>query len=122
MKEFREYLIELGCDTSIDGGKFFVDLLEEVVCLLQDGFTDEEVVAILPSICLEYYHFYYEISKFEYYSKIMNFVNNCEMLKSVNLNNSEIKDNNFFVKLLYVGKKYIEDLDSEKKLKKGPIK
>ena len=122
MKEFREYLIELGCDTSIDGGNFFVDLLEEVVCLLQEGFSDEDVLAILPSICLEYYHFYYEISKFAYYSKMKNFVNNSEVLNNIEIANSEAKDNQLFAKLLYVGKKYIKDSNSENTIKKVYIK
>ena len=61
MTEYREFLTELGYDTYRKGGTFFLDLMDEVVSMLQDGKSNDEVRVLIPCIFIEHYHFYYEI-------------------------------------------------------------
>ena len=51
-------------------------MLEEVVEKLLDNYDISEIKELFPSICLEYYHFYYEISKFKYLEELDYFSKN----------------------------------------------
>ena len=106
LKECREFLIELGYDTSITGGLFFVDLLEEVVCMLNSNRDDDYIKKMLPSLYIEYYHFYYEISAKRYFKELNYFDKNGYVLNNESgyLTDVSIED-----KLIILGKKYLKE-------------
>ena len=118
MKECREFLIDRGYDTSVEGGNYFVDLVEEVVCFLNQDKSIEEIRELLPSLYLEYYHFYYEVSKFKYMNALNNF-NSCGLIdrRCDSCDESELLED----KILRLGNNYYEFNKEEKKIYKKTI-
>jgi hypothetical protein len=118
LKECREFLIDRGYDTSVEGGNYFVDLVEEVVCFLNQDKSIEEIRELLPSLYLEYYHFYYEVSKFKYMNALNNF-NSCGLVDKTDdkcNKNESLED-----KLLRLGADYYKLNKEEKKVYKKTI-
>lgn len=76
MKEYKDFLERNGFDINIVGANFFIDLLEEVVDKLLDNYDVFEIKELFPSICLEYYHFVYEVSRFKYLDELDYFSRN----------------------------------------------
>ena len=76
MIEYKKFLEKYGFDIGIVGANYFIDLLEEVVEKILDNYDVSEIVELFPAMCLEYYHFYYEVSKFEYLEELEYFSKN----------------------------------------------
>ncbi len=72
----KDFYEKLGFDSSLDGCAMFDDLVEEIRLLLDTkDLKLSEVLEILPSIELEYYHFFYEIGRYKYLDNLQEFVN-----------------------------------------------
>ena len=107
MKEYKEFLERNGYDTNIVGSNYFIDLLEEIVERLLDNTDVSEIEESFPSICLEYYHFVYEVSRFKYLEELDYFSRNgyrgdSDIEKS--LWNEPV-----FSKLIRLGNRYIQE-------------
>ena len=76
MKEYKEFLERNGFDVNIVGANYFIDLLGEVVQRLLDNCDVSEIKELFPAMCLEYYHFYYEVSRFKYLDELDYFSKN----------------------------------------------
>ena len=105
--EYRNFLERNGYDTNIVGSNYFIDLLEEVVERLLDNTDISEIKELFPSICLEYYHFCYEVSRFKYLEELDYFSQNgyrgdSDIEKS--LWNEPV-----FSKLIRLGNRYIQE-------------
>lgn len=105
--EYRNFLERNGYDTNIVGSNYFIDLLEEVVERLLDNTDISEIKELFPSICLEYYHFCYEVSRFKYLEELDYFSQNgyrgdSDIEKS--LWNEPVFD-----KLIRLGNRYIQE-------------
>ena len=74
--EKKQFYEKLGFNSSLDGCGIFDDLVEEIRFLLDtENLSLKEVSEILPSIELEYYHFYYEMGRYQYLGLLEEFVN-----------------------------------------------
>ena len=107
MKEYKDFLERNGYDTNIVGSNYFIDLLEEVVERLLDNIDISEIEESFPSICLGYYHFVYEVSRFKYLEELDYFSRNgyrgdSDIEKS--LWNEPV-----FSKLIRLGNRYIQE-------------
>ena len=60
-KEYYDTFNKLGYQTNIKGAEYFFSLLDEIRDLLRNGVEDEELLRVIPSICLEEYHFHLEV-------------------------------------------------------------
>ena len=107
MKEYKEFLERNGYDTNIVGSNYFIDLLEEVVERLLDNTDISEIKELFPSICLEYYHFCYEVSRFKYLEELDYFSQNGYR------GDSDIEkalwNEPVFAKLIRLGNRYIQE-------------
>ena len=73
---YKEFLEKNGYDIHMVGSKYFIDLLEEIVEKILDNFDESEIKELFPSMCLENYHFYYEVSRFKYLEELDYFSKN----------------------------------------------
>ena len=119
MKEYKDFLERNGFDINIVGANFFIDLLEEVVDKLLDNYDVFEIKELFPSICLEYYHFVYEVSRFKYLDELDYFSRNGYR------GDSDIErklwDEPVIDKLIRLGNKYIverKEIENNKQLVK----
>ena len=105
--EYRNFLERNGYDTNIVGSNYFIDLLEEVVERLLDNTDISEIKELFPSICLEYYHFCYEVSRFKYLEELDYFSQNGYR------GDSDIEkalwNEPVFAKLIRLGNRYIQE-------------
>lgn len=122
MSQVREFLRENGYDLNIVGSKYFVDIFEEIVDKLLDGYDISEIKEIYPVLCLEYYHFYYEVPRMEFLNEIDYFSQNGYRGKSdieIKLWNEPTID-----KLIRLGNRYIhkqKQIESNKQLVKSQM-
>ena len=105
MIEYKKFLKENGFDVKIVGAKYFIDLLEEVVEKILDGYDISEIKELYPSICLEYYHFVYEVSRFKYLEELDYFSRNG--YRGDNEIEKKLWDEPTVDKLIRLGNKYI---------------
>ena len=78
MENYAEYIAvfnKLGYDVQKKGAVFFFSLLDDVRSELANGLSDEEIMEKIPGICLDEYHFYFEIKKSAYMKAINDFLN-----------------------------------------------
>jgi hypothetical protein len=74
-EEKKQFYENLGFDTSLDGSTMFDDLVEEVRILLDtDNINYSTIMKLLPSIEVEYYHFYYEVGRMKYLEDLKAFL------------------------------------------------
>ena len=74
-EERKQLYADLGFNSDLDGCVFFDDLVEEVRQLMDiDELDQNKIKEILPSLELEYYHFFYEVSRFVYLGEIDSFL------------------------------------------------
>lgn len=122
MSQVREFLRENGYDLNIVGSKYFVDIFEEIVDKLLDDYDISEIKEIYPALCLEYYHFYYEVPRMEFLNEIDYFSQNGYRGKSdieIKLWNEPTID-----KLIRLGNRYIHEqkqIESNKQLVKSQM-
>ena len=76
MIKYKKFLEENGYDTSIVGSYYFIDLLEEIVKRLSYNMDISDIKEQFPNICLEYYHFIYEVSRFKFLDELEYFSKN----------------------------------------------
>lgn len=69
----KDILKSLGFNTDLEGTKYFLDIIEDISIEILKGTEEKEVIEKIPSICLEYYHFYYEIGRKTFESKLTEF-------------------------------------------------
>ena len=74
MEEYYDTFNKLGYQTNKKGAEYFFDLLDEIRILLRDGESDEEILRVIPSICLEEYHFRIEVGGNLYKERIKDFL------------------------------------------------
>ena len=122
MSQVREFLRENGYDLNIVGSKYFVDIFEEIVDKLLDDYDISEIKEIYPALCLEYYHFYYEVPRMEFLNEIDYFSQNGYRGK----NDIEIKlwNEPTIDKLIRLGNRYIHEqrqIESNKQLVKSQM-
>ena len=72
--EYKDIFKEFGYQVEKRGAIYFFSLLDEVRHDLASGMSDEELREIIPRICLEDYHFYFEEKKSAYFSKLNDFL------------------------------------------------
>ena len=116
MREFRAFLEKNGFDTGIVGCNYFVDLLEEVVNMLLEDRDEEEIKELFPSLCLEYYHFCYEVSRFKFLDELNYFSMNGyrkDDKEELSKWNENVVD-----KLIRLARRYIEDQKQKEEGKK----
>lgn len=65
----------LGFDCNCFGVYYFDELLNNVVSWYMEGCSKAYIIEMLPCICLEYYHFDYDIPKSLYLKYINDFIN-----------------------------------------------
>ena len=122
MSQVREFLKKNGYDLNIIGSKYFVDIFEEIVDKLLDDYDISEIKEMYPALCLEYYHFYYEVPRMEFLNEIDYFSQNGYRGKSdieIKLWNEPTID-----KLIRLGNKYIHEqkqIESNKQLVKSQM-
>lgn len=122
MSQVKEFLRKNGYDLNIIGSKYFVDILEEIVDKLLDDYDISEIKEIYPALCLEYYHFYYEVPRMEFLNEIDYFSQNGYRGKSdieIKLWNEPTID-----KLIRLGNRYIHEqkqIESNKQLVKSQM-
>lgn len=71
--EQKNILRALGFDTEVKGAKYFLDIVEDITYELLKGTDEESIIEKIPSFCLEYYHFYYEVGKNTFYKELTSF-------------------------------------------------
>lgn len=122
MSQVKEFLRKNGYDLNIIGSKYFVDILEEIVDKLLDDYDISEIKETYPALCLEYYHFYYEVPRMEFLNEIDYFSQNGYRGKSdieIKLWNEPTID-----KLIRLGNRYIHEqkqIESNKQLVKSQM-
>ena len=72
--EYYKVFNKLGYHTQKLGAKFFFSLLNDVRDELDKGLTDDEVIELIPKICVEEYGFYLEVGRRTYFDKITDFL------------------------------------------------
>lgn len=72
----KDILRSLGYNTNLEGTKYFLDIVEEITLEVLKGTKEEEIISKIPSFCLEYYHFYYEVGKKTFDRELYKFHNN----------------------------------------------
>ena len=107
MTEYKEFLERNGYDIHMVGSNYFIDLLEDIVEKLLDNYDVSEIKELFPCMCLENYHFYYEVSRFKYLDELDYFSKNAYRGDSdieKGLWNEPTID-----KLIRLGNRYIEE-------------
>ena len=126
--EYKSIFKELGYDVNNKGSIYYGALLDDVVELVEEGKSTEEIKNIFPSICLELYHFYFEVAKPRFLGRIEEFrstVIKSKNRKSVNEllemgldsdgSNMELDDSAiYFAKYIVKNKKLKENENSHK--------
>ena len=103
----NDFMRDIGYDIDRKGGMFFIDLMGHVVELQREGKSVEDIKEIIPRYFIEYYHFCYEISRFEYLKELELFCKKGYILKSKGekkKRNESIED-----KLIRLSKRYIKN-------------
>lgn len=107
MKKYKDFLIRNGFDVSIVGSNYFIDLMDEIVGKLRDNYDVLQIKELFPAMCLEYYHFYYEVSRFKFLEELDYFS------KNGYVGDSEVEKNLWnepvFNKLIRFGNKYLQE-------------
>jgi len=109
--EYKEVLRKLGYNIKKDGFAYFVDLIEDVRCLLREFNGDENKIRdLLPSFYLEYYHFVYEVGRKIYMYNLYDFYNSRSSSSKKNKLGSK---SNLESELIMISKyfNYLEDND-----------
>ena len=104
---YNEFMRNVGYNIDTKGGMFFIDLMGHVVDMINEGKTEEEIRELIPRYYVEYYHFCYEISRFEYLKELELFCKTGYMLKSKGekkKRNESIED-----KLIRFSRRYIKE-------------
>lgn len=75
-RRYKGKLAELGYDTTLVGAAFFCDIVDDVCKkVAEENVTDEAILkTFIPSYCLEYGHFYYEVGLNKFNSEMKKFV------------------------------------------------
>lgn len=81
IEQYKQLMEMLGYDVNKKGFILFVDIAEEVRDLLKQEASHDDIIAALPSIYLEEYHFYLDMSKNEYMKLLDDFVNSRKVTK-----------------------------------------
>lgn len=91
-KRYKGKLAELGYDTTLVGAAFFCDIVDDVCKkIAEEDVTDEAVLkAFIPSYCLEYGHFYYEVGLNKFNSEMKNFVASKKITDKNKVLNAEV--------------------------------
>lgn len=89
----KNLLKELGYSLDSLGSVFFLDLVGDVISLLEEQKSKKDIKILLPRYYLEYYHFYYEIGRYQYLQELESF---CQKRKQ------SIKTNKRFKKILRI--------------------
>jgi hypothetical protein len=71
--EYKLLLRRLGYDVESKGAVYFLDLIDDVRRLLNEGYNADEVKELLPRYYLENYHFYYEVGRYKYMGELEKF-------------------------------------------------
>ncbi len=103
----NDFMRDIGYDIDSKGGMLFIDLMGHVVELQREGKSVEDIKEIIPRYFIEYYHFCYEISRFEYLKELELFCKKGYILKSKGekkKRNESIED-----KLIRLSKRYIKN-------------
>ncbi len=118
MKDYINYISGLGFDTKHEGFKFFISLFQEITERLMNGESELELRELYPCLCLDDYHFYFEVSKFTFYEKLNDFCRNG--YKGNDQAEKELfGDEDSFDKLVRLGKKYIQDINKKNQVHKN---
>lgn len=84
----KDILKGLGFNISLEGTKYFLDIVEDITIEVLKGTTEEEIIKKVPSFCLEYYHFYYEVGKKTFDRELIEFHSNQHKNKKYGFNKS----------------------------------
>ena len=103
----NNFMRSIGYNIDNKGGMFFIDLMGHVVELMKEGKAVDEIKQLIPRYYVEYYHFCYEISRFEYLKELENFCKTGYILKAKGekkKRNEPIED-----KLIRLSKRFIKN-------------
>ena len=64
--QYKQLMDMLGYDVNKKGFALFVNVAEEVRSLLKQEMSHDDIMAVLPSLFLEEYHFYLDMGKTRY--------------------------------------------------------
>jgi len=103
---YNDFMRSIGYNIDNKGGMFFIDLMGHVVDLINEGKSEEEIKDLIPCYCIEYYHFCYEISKFEYLKELELFCKTGYVLKSKG--EKKKRKESLEDKLIRISKRYIK--------------
>ena len=85
--QYKLLMDMLGYDTNKKGFALFVNVAEEVRDLLKQEMSHDDIMAVLPSLFLEEYHFFLDMSKTRYMELLEDFVNSRKVTrKNASLN------------------------------------
>ena len=85
--QYKQLTDMLGYDTNKKGFALFVNVAEEVRDLLKQEMSHDDIMAVLPSLFLEEYHFFLDMSKTRYMELLEDFVNSRKVTrKNASLN------------------------------------
>ena len=85
--QYKQLMDMLGYDTNKKGFALFVNVAEEVRDLLKQEMSHDDIMAVLPSLFLEEYHFFLDMSKTRYMELLEDFVNSRKVTrKNASLN------------------------------------
>ena len=116
----KDFLRKKGYNVNIVGCNYFTDLLEEVTNMMLEGKEDSEIKELFPSLCLEFYHFCYEVSRFKFLEEVDYFSKN-----SYAGDDDAEKDRwneNIDDKIIRLAKEYISEKEKEEKSSKQLVK
>ena len=127
MEKFEEYykvFNKLGYHTNKKGALYFFDLLDEIRDLLGSGVDDEDLLKVIPSICLEEYHFHLEIGGNLYRERINDFLTTRDERKGQELMSeiNGISKNLNFEQTALVFAKYFDKKELERASQEEPSK
>lgn len=124
--EHLEKFNMLGYDISKKGALYFSDVLDEVRYFYNAGASEEEIRFMIPSICLEYYYFGYEVGKNTFYAEILDFFdsNKNQKKKKKHPSKRSLPEIEITDKLLYFAKRFNVDdkLVNENSVNKQKVK
>ena len=70
---YKDLFRKLGYEVENKGALLYGALIEDVIDMMEDDKTEEEIRDIFPSICLELYRFCYETTRNRFFNYIDNF-------------------------------------------------
>lgn len=107
-RDLESYLSELGFEIGTEGSKYFSTLLEEVLCLMNEGKRGKQIREELKELSKIYCYKYFKIKRSLFYNEMKKFVKN-----RLNPKQQKVTTETVHTTLIILGRRYLQKKEKE---------